>query len=224
MLRIRGTGLSGVRRLTFHGRRGTGDDVRTRVRVLGPTQVRARVPAGAISGPVSVEDAAGIRSRPTRTLRLLPAPPAADPAPAGLGHRFPIRGEHDYGGTEAGFGAARAGHRHRGQDVFAACETALVAARGGRVKASAYQSAAGNYVVIDGARTGVDYVYMHLAEPSPLDVGDRVRTGGRIGAVGETGRASGCHLHFELWSAPGWYEGGSPFDPLASLRAWELGG
>jgi hypothetical protein len=24
-----------------------------------------------------------------------------------------------------------------------------------------------------------------------------------------------------MWSAPGWYEGGSPFDPLAYLQKWD---
>ena len=73
-------------------------------------------------------------------------------------------------------------------------------------------------MVIDGDGTGEDYAYMHLAEPSPFKAGDRVYTGQRIGAVGETGNARGCHLHFELWGAPGWYQGGRPFDPLPACR------
>jgi murein DD-endopeptidase MepM/ murein hydrolase activator NlpD len=134
---------------------------------------------------------------------------------------FPVRGRHDYGGANAGFGAGRAGHRHQGQDVFAECGTPLFAARGGTIKFKQYHAAAGNYVVIDAAGTDVDYAYMHLAEPTPFRVGDRVYTGQRIGAVGDTGNADGCHLHFELWSAPGWYDGGKPFDPLPSLQAWD---
>jgi murein DD-endopeptidase MepM/ murein hydrolase activator NlpD len=133
---------------------------------------------------------------------------------------FPVRGRHTFGSRGARFGAARAGHRHQGQDVPARCGTKLVAARGGRVRWKAYQSAAGNYLVIDAAGTNVDYVYMHLAEPSPFVKGDRVYTGQRIGAVGATGDAVGCHLHFELWRGP-WYDGGHPFDPLPSLKAWD---
>jgi murein DD-endopeptidase MepM/ murein hydrolase activator NlpD len=97
----------------------------------------------------------------------------------------------------------------------------MVAARGGRVKVKGHHSAAGNYLVIDGAGTGLDYAYMHLAEPSPFRAGDRIYTGQRIGSVGETGNAQGCHLHFELWAAPGWYDGGRPFDPLPSLQTWD---
>jgi murein DD-endopeptidase MepM/ murein hydrolase activator NlpD len=152
-------------------------------------------------------------------------------AQAGTGERdafdlydnmFPIRGRHDYGiGPGTRFGAGRAGHSHQGQDVFAKCGTPLVAARGGVVQFKQYHAAAGNYLVIDGAGTSVDYVYMHLAEPSPFRAGDRVYTGQRIGSVGDTGNARGCHLHFELWKGPGWYDGGKPFDPLPSLQAWD---
>jgi murein DD-endopeptidase MepM/ murein hydrolase activator NlpD len=137
------------------------------------------------------------------------------------GNRFPIRGRHYYGGAGGRFGAPRSGHRHQGQDVMARCGRKLVAARGGRVRYGGYQGAAGNYIVIDGAATGIDYVYMHLAEPSPFRKGDRVHTGQQIGNVGETGDATACHLHFELWTPPGWYRGGHPFDPLPSLKSWD---
>jgi murein DD-endopeptidase MepM/ murein hydrolase activator NlpD len=136
-------------------------------------------------------------------------------------HVFPVRGRHDYGGSGAGFGAGRAGHSHQGQDVFASCGTRMVAARGGRVKFEQYHAAAGHYIVIDGDGSDVDYVYMHLAEPSPFQPGDRVFTGQRIGSVGDSGNAQGCHLHFELWGPPGWYDGGDPFDPLPALQAWD---
>ena len=138
-----------------------------------------------------------------------------------LDHKFPVRGRHDFGGAGAVFGTGRAGHSHQGQDVFAACGTPLVAARGGTVVFKAFQERAGNYVVVRGDGNGVDYVYMHLTDPAVVERGEHVRTGSQLGTVGDTGNAVGCHLHFELWSAPGWYEGGVPFDPLPDLRAWD---
>jgi murein DD-endopeptidase MepM/ murein hydrolase activator NlpD len=133
-------------------------------------------------------------------------------------HEFPLRAKHTYGD---GFGAGRSGHSHQGQDVMAGCGSKLVAARGGTVKSSKFEGAAGNYVVIDGANDDIDYVYMHLRDPSPLKEGDKVYTGQQIGVVGQTGDASACHLHFEEWSAPGWYSGGSAFDPTPDLQAWD---
>lgn len=137
------------------------------------------------------------------------------------GYAFPILGTHDYGSSGARFGAGRSGHTHQGQDVMADCGTPLVAARGGRVQMSTWDDAAGNYVVIDGKGTKYDFMYAHLAEPSPLKEGETVRTGQPIGVVGTTGSSSACHLHFEMWDAPGWYEGGSPFDPLPYLQKWD---
>ncbi len=133
--------------------------------------------------------------------------------------KFPIRGGHSYGD---GVGAARAGHTHEGQDVFARCGAPLVAARGGRVQWKAYHSSAGYYLVIDGKRTGHDYAYMHLKRRSPLHEGERVRTGQRIGQVGESGNATGCHLHMEEWSSPGWYEGGHFMRAITKhLKKWD---
>jgi len=135
--------------------------------------------------------------------------------------RFPIRGKHSFGTGAGAYGAARGGGSHQGQDVFAKCGTPLVATRGGVVKFAGAQARAGNYIVIDAAGTGQDHIYMHLQDAVTFVKGDRVYTGQVIGAVGDTGVADGCHLHFELWSAPGWYSGGHAIDPNPSLRRWE---
>jgi murein DD-endopeptidase MepM/ murein hydrolase activator NlpD len=134
-------------------------------------------------------------------------------------HKFPIRGKHTYGD---GVGAPRAGHTHQGQDVFADCGAELQAARGGKVQFKGYHSAAGNYIVIDGKKTGRDYVYMHMKNKAEVGEGEKVRTGQRIGEVGESGNASGCHLHFEMWSPPGWYEGGNFMRSVTkNLKKWD---
>lgn len=134
---------------------------------------------------------------------------------------FPIRGKHVFGEGAAHFGADRGGGGHKGQDIFARCGTRLVAARGGVVKFAGFHERAGNYIVVDPDGTGQDHVYMHLKDAVTLRKDDRVFTGQVIGAVGDTGRADGCHLHFELWSSPGWYTGGSAIDPNPSLLRWD---
>ena len=153
-------------------------------------------------------------------LRAAPSAPG-DESVSLYGHVFPVRGSHDFGGRGAGFGSGRTGHSHQGQDVFAACGTPLVAARAGTVKFAGFHSAAGYYVVVDGKGTGTDYAYMHLRERAAVQVGDSVYTGQDLGEVGDSGNAQGCHLHFELWSGPGWYDGGRPFDPLPDLKRWD---
>ena len=133
-------------------------------------------------------------------------------------HIFPIRGPHDLGQTATNnFGGGR---NHQGQDMFAACGTPLAAVTPAKVMYAGYHSAAGNYAVLQRA-DGRSYAYMHMRDPALVKTGDRVYTGERLGYVGETGRATGCHLHFELWTAPGWYEGGKAIDPLPLLRKWD---
>jgi hypothetical protein len=132
---------------------------------------------------------------------------------------FPIAGPHTYG---QGFGVQRAGHTHQGQDVMADCGLPLLATQAGKVKFAGSQALAGNYVVLSAADGSADYVYMHLRDPALVKKGDPVVAGQPIGFVGRTGDATACHLHFELWPAPGWYTGGSPVDPLASLKAWDV--
>jgi murein DD-endopeptidase MepM/ murein hydrolase activator NlpD len=158
------------------------------------------------------------------------AAPEASPPPPGsvsvsrftfVGAVFPVRGRHSFGDAANRFGAGRAGHVHQGQDVLARCGTPVVAAVGGVVRQRAVQSAAGNYVVIDDPLTGQSYLYAHLRVPALVGHGAQVAAGQQIGIVGETGDATTCHLHFEIWTAPGWYLGGEPIDPLPTLKRWD---
>ncbi len=135
--------------------------------------------------------------------------------------RFPILGPHVFGTGAAAFGGPRG---HQGQDVFAACGTPLVAAHAGTVKFSGFQGRAGNYLVIDNDEVATDYGYMHLRDKALVAEGEHVTTGQLVGYVGDTGDADGCHLHFEIWTAPGWYAGGHPTDPLPSLKSWDRHG
>jgi murein DD-endopeptidase MepM/ murein hydrolase activator NlpD len=146
------------------------------------------------------------------------APPP--PATTSGSFVFPVLGLHNYGGTSARYGAGRAGHTHQGQDVFAACGTPLVSPINTKVLYTGFQRAAGNYVVIRYKKMRHDYVYAHL---TTILVTKKMKlaAGQQVGTVGETGNASGCHLHFELWKRPGWYRGGKPIDPYPTLLAWD---
>jgi murein DD-endopeptidase MepM/ murein hydrolase activator NlpD len=135
----------------------------------------------------------------------------------GAAPAFPVVGAHDYGTAENRFGGAR---DHGGQDVLAPCGEPVVAALGGKVTDVKYEGAAGNYTVVR-AGDGTSEVYMHLRDAASVRPGERVAAGERIGRVGQTGDASTCHLHFELWTAPGWYAGGHAIDPLPALRRWD---
>jgi len=161
---------------------------------------------------------AGLSRKLIRTRTKAKRGKAADPFAFKMyGYVFPVRGGHSYGD---GIGAGRG---HQGADVMADCGTPLIAARGGVVYYNEYQaSGAGNYLVINISGPGTkSHAYMHLPVRSPLKVGTRVKTGQRIGSVGTTGRSSACHLHFEIWSSPGWYQGGTFTDPMGPLKSWD---
>jgi murein DD-endopeptidase MepM/ murein hydrolase activator NlpD len=137
-------------------------------------------------------------------------------------HAFPLLGPHNFGGADARFGAPRSGHIHQGQDIVAGCGQKELVDETGQVRVNAYQAGgAGYYVVLHGALTGTDSVYMHLKAPSWAPVGTNVFAGQQIGKVGATGDATGCHLHFERWTAPGWFVGGAAYDPLPELTYWD---
>ena len=187
--------------------------------ILKPSgAVIARVGKGSVSGSVRIRDSFG------------QVEDSAAPFTVGTAEQlrqiqrqflFPVRGPHTYGSSGARFGAARSGHSHQGQDVMASCGTKLVAIHSGRVKAAGFQGSAGNYVVIDADGVKQDHVYMHLQSAPRVRPGQRVTTGQKLGKVGATGNAQGCHLHFEIWAGKGWYSGGSPIAPLPHLRYWD---
>lgn len=96
-----------------------------------------------------------------------------------------------------------------------------MAALPGKVRNRGYQAAAGNYLAIDAEGIDADIAYMHLSSPASVRLGQAVVAGQLVGHVGETGRATGCHLHFEYWLGP-WWAGGAPVDPMPYLREWDL--
>jgi murein DD-endopeptidase MepM/ murein hydrolase activator NlpD len=130
---------------------------------------------------------------------------------------FPVAGPHTLG---QGFGAPRSGHTHQGQDIMAACGTPLVAVSRAKVKWVSFQRLAGNYVVIRNKKLHQDYMYAHLAAPASVAKGQVVMPGQQIGTVGQTGDATACHLHFELWLGK-WYRGGHAVNPLPYLQAYQ---
>jgi murein DD-endopeptidase MepM/ murein hydrolase activator NlpD len=164
-----------------------------------------------------------IAARDRRGRRLRRAASASSAAELGFyHHRFPLVGPFSYGGDGSRFGAKRKGHTHQGQDLSADEGTPIVAPRGGLIKTVAYQAGgAGNYAVLDGEGERRDYVFMHMRTGSVVvREGQHVRTGQRIGEVGNTGESSGPHLHFEVWLG-GWFDGGHPVDPLPFLKTWD---
>jgi hypothetical protein len=153
-----------------------------------------------------------------------PAPlPLAAPAPAAPGtYAFPVAGPHTLGGDGARFGSGRTGHLHQGQDVPAAEGTPVVAPVGGTVRFTEYQpGGAGFYVVLDGT-DGRSYFFAHCQKDSfAVAAGSAVAVGQGLCGVGQTGSATGPHLHFEIWLG-GWRvdKASRPIDPLPDLLAW----
>jgi murein DD-endopeptidase MepM/ murein hydrolase activator NlpD len=145
-----------------------------------------------------------------------PAPTTTTAAPPG-GMVFPVAGAHTIG---QGFGAPRSGHTHQGQDIMAACGTPLVAVSRAKVKWVSFQRLAGNYVVIRNKKLHQDYMYAHLATRASVTKGQVLQPGQQLGIVGETGDATACHLHFELWLGK-WYRGGHPVNPLPYLQTYQ---
>ena len=164
------------------------------------------------------------RSRLTVTAPT-PAQPVGAPAPVapavGSGV-FPVQGAYTYAD---GFGADRGTAKHRGQDILAAEGTPVVTPRAGTVTWRAYQAEGAGYYIVIRTDDGRDLVFMHLLDGSiTVKKGDAVTAAQPFAQVGQTGRTTAPHLHFEIWP-DGWYasDASKPIDPRPDLEAWAAG-
>lgn len=85
---------------------------------------------------------------------------------------------------------------HTGVDLSASTGVDVLAADGGTVIKSRYNSSYGNYVAIDHGN-GMVTLYAHMSQRL-VSVGQTVSAGQVIGKVGSTGNSTGPHLHFEV--------------------------
>jgi murein DD-endopeptidase MepM/ murein hydrolase activator NlpD len=109
---------------------------------------------------------------------------------------WPVRGW-----ITAGFGQRMdpftgEGAFHAGVDIGASSGTSVEASADGLVLQAGRNSGYGNEVLIDHG-FGLTTKYGHLSKIYVV-VGEEVKRGQVIGAVGATGRATGPHLHYEV--------------------------
>jgi len=132
------------------------------------------------------------------------------------GYRFPMAcGFPRWHSRNGGYGYEDARDwTHVGVDLYAYEGTPVVAPVNGLVLASGFGESAGWNVGIEDA-TGRVHVLMHLQGRPTVMVGERVRSGQGIGAVGRTGNAAGGgpHIHYEI------RDGDQTIDPMPWLRA-----
>lgn len=101
------------------------------------------------------------------------------------------------------FGARRvynggtASWRHRGVDIANREGTAIVAPGSGKVVLSEAMTVHGETVILDHGQ-GVFSIFNHFVKRF-VEVGDEVRKGQTIGLMGQTGLATGPHLHWGLY-------------------------
>ena len=95
---------------------------------------------------------------------------------------------------------------HAGIDIANRVGTPVVSPARGRVTSTGWQNAYGNCVVIDHGNA-ITTRYAHL-QSSTVKEGQVVNRGEVIGTMGNTGRSTGPHLHYEV------RVGGVPVNPM----------
>ncbi len=121
---------------------------------------------------------------PDGYLSLNIAPPAASPSATVA---WPLRG----------WLTQRYSARHPAIDVATSYGATVYAAGSGTVVRTGWLFTGYGYSVIINHGDGLQTLYSHLKGPL-VSVGQWVRRGRAIGAVGSTGRSTGPHVHFEV--------------------------
>ncbi len=109
----------------------------------------------------------------------------------------------------SGFGA-RWGSSHRGIDIAGPIGTPIVSVADGTVVESGPASGFGMWVKVE-LDDGTINVYGHVNR-SYVREGQQVRAGEEIAEIGNRGRSTGPHLHFEVWT-----DGENKINPLPWL-------
>jgi len=92
---------------------------------------------------------------------------------------------------------------HLGRDMKGPSDSILppvLAAAAGTVASAGYNSANGNYVILQHSSPAVYSFYAHLSNIS-VKTGSKVTKGQQIGIMGNTGASTGAHLHFAFVSS-----------------------
>ncbi|WP_216831665.1 peptidoglycan DD-metalloendopeptidase family protein [Alkalihalobacterium elongatum] len=122
---------------------------------------------------------------------------------------WPTEGEiSDHYGTRGG--------RHFGIDIAAPEGTPIVSIKGGTVSRSYYSDTYGNVIFVKHD-SELETIYAHMHERY-VSEGDFVEQGQVIGTVGNTGRSSGNHLHFEVHVGEWNLKKTNSIDPLLVLK------
>lgn len=98
------------------------------------------------------------------------------------------------------------GNYHKGVDIKAPTGEPVRTITAGKVITADKFRLHGSTVAVDHGH-GLMSIYIHLSKMD-VKLGDYVKTGQKIGEVGETGFATGPHLHWGL------YVNGTPVDPM----------
>jgi len=110
----------------------------------------------------------------------------------------------------SGFGM-RWGRLHAGTDFAGPIGTPIYATADGVVTEAGWASGYGRMIKIQH-EFGIETRYAHL-NAIRVEVGQRVSRGDRIGDMGNSGRSTGPHLHYEV------RVGGEPVNPMIYIRA-----